>query len=427
MASTPVEEEAPMDGENRRLAAVARWLMGLAGRTGLRWLVLGGLVGLLVAALLLPPISLLTRIGVVGYERLSADKVSVAHPDGIKLQVDPDAFEGRLRVRAGSVPRLEFLEGSAGRKLREAALALPDHLVVKSPYYTIDARGELSNPVMVDVVLPNNAEPWETIDLYTWDGEQWTWIGSDLHTEVAEHEFIRATVTELPSSVVVVQSSPKAPMVSTTLDADDGLSQVHLFDGVHPTGLLLGTMGGFAGDPASLEVPAEDTGCAVYPTLRNWAPRGSVNQGLLVDLLSDGELQRAHIDAVLQMCVDHGFDGVDLDYRGVGPEHREAFTTFVQAMGEALHEAGLWLGVTVERPTPEDGGWDSGGYDLAALGVTADTVRVPFPEDAEAYAEGGMAVRLINWVTAQVSRYKLTMMVSSLSAADEGTEEYNYL
>jgi hypothetical protein len=364
---------------------------------------------------------------VVGYERLSADKVSVAHPDGIKLQVDPDAFEGRLRVRAGSVPRLEFLEGSAGRKLREAALALPDHLVVKSPYYTIDARGELSNPVMVDVVLPNNAEPWETIDLYTWDGEQWTWIGSDLHTEVAEHEFIRATVTELPSSVVVVQSSPKAPMVSTTLDADDGLSQVHLFDGVHPTGLLLGTMGGFAGDPASLEVPAEDTGCAVYPTLRNWAPRGSVNQGLLVDLLSDGELQRAHIDAVLQMCVDHGFDGVDLDYRGVGPEHREAFTTFVQAMGEALHEAGLWLGVTVERPTPEDGGWDSGGYDLAALGVTADTVRVPFPEDAEAYAEGGMAVRLINWVTAQVSRYKLTMMVSSLSAADEGTEEYNYL
>jgi spore germination protein YaaH len=398
----------------------------LLRRIGLSRLVLG-VVGLLViVAVLLPPISLLSRLGIVGYETLNADNVAVSHPDGVTLQVDPEAFTERLRVRLDSVPQLAFLEGSAGSELKEAAKALPEHLEIKSPYYKIQTRGTTSQPIWVDVVVPNDAEPWETLDLYTWDGERWTWVGSDLHAEEAGSEFIRAHVTEVPASVVglaVMQSAPTEERVATYLDSDDDLSQVHLFDMVNPTGLLMGTMGGFAGDVDGLTLPEDSAGCAVLPALRNWAPGGSVNKGLLGDFLDDTAAQETHIGNIVQMCTERGFDGVEIDYRGVAVEQRDAYTSFIGALADALHQEGLRLIVTVERPRPLDGGWETGGYDLAALGQAADVVRVPFPSDSDAYADGGRAHRLLDWATAQVPRYKLMMLVSSLSTTMvEGTD-----
>lgn len=426
------EEKGPAStdkpGGNPMGGAQSVTLVSLLGHVGVRGAVLGILALVLVAALFLPPASLLERLAIVGYETLSAENVAVSYPEGLTLQVEPESFDGRLRVRLDSVPRLEFLEGSAGSNLKEAAKALPEHLGVKSPYYKIEARGESSQPVWIDVVVPSGAEPWETLDLYTWDGEQWGWVGSDLHTEVAENEFLRAAVTDLPESVVVVQAKAKEPMVSTYLDSDDDLSQADRFDALNPTGLLLGTMGGFAGDVGSLGIPEGDAGWAVLPALRNWAPGGSVNTGLLSDFLSDTEVQQTHIDNIVALCTEQGFDGIEIDYRGVAPEQRDAFTSFVQALADALHDANLWLTVTIEPPTPMDGDWDVGGYDLAALGKAADNVKVPFPPDPEAFDEGGTAHRLLDWATAQVTRYKVNMLVSSLSAVTtEGAETYEQI
>ncbi|MGD9028859.1 MAG: hypothetical protein PVG25_03515, partial [Anaerolineae bacterium] len=126
------EKNSIVDAAERALAWLKgrlTWLGGqlatFAGQVTMRGLVLG-VVGLLVIlALLLPPISLLRRLGIVGYETLNAANASVSHPDGIALKVDGESFPDRLRVRLGSVPRLEFLEGSAGRRLKKAAGALP--------------------------------------------------------------------------------------------------------------------------------------------------------------------------------------------------------------------------------------------------------------------------------------------------------------
>ncbi len=398
------------------------------GPNGLRNLVLGAVALLVVAVGLLPPVSALHRLGIVGFETLSANSAAVSHPDGLTLRVDPEVFTDRLRVRLGSVPQLTFLEGSAGSRLRDAAQALPEYLEVKSPYYEIDVQGTPSEPVWVEVAIPNDAEPWETLDLYSWDGEAWTWVGSDLHTETSGEEFVRASVKEVPASIVVAQSAPVGRWVATDLGSEDALAQADLFDAVHPTGLLMGTMGGFAGNIDGLLLPDEDAGCAVLPALRNWAPGGSVNQGLLRDFLNDPDAQQAHINAIVEMCAERGFDGVAVDYRGVVEEQSEAFVSFVGALAEAFDEADLQLDVTVEQLQRVDGGWDSGGYDLAALGRLADRVQVPFPSDPEAYAEGGEAHRLLDWVKAQVPRHRLVMRVSSLSTTvSEETALYHHL
>jgi hypothetical protein len=382
-----------------------------------------GVIGILVVvALFLPPISLLERLGITGYTTLDTAHSSISHPDGLTLSVDPEASADRLRVRLESVPRLEFLEGSAGAALRRAVEALPDHLAVKSALYQIQMRGDPSQPVMIDVAMPNDAEPWETLDLYTWTGEAWEWVGSELHAEMAEHEFIRARVTDVPALIVVVQAGALTPTVSTSLEPDDSLAAAvgGVVGEIHPTGLLLGTDGGFVGDPGSLPQPDEGAGYGVWPTLRNWASGGTVNRGLLLDVLTMPEIQETHIANIVGLCTEKGFAGVEMDYKGVAVDEREAYSDFIGALAAGLHAEGLGLSVVVEAATPTDGGWDTGGYDWAAIGAASDAVVVPFPEDPAAYVAGGQAQRLLEWATAQVERYKLHMEVSSLSVERGG-------
>jgi len=383
-----------------------------------------GLIGvLIIVALLLPPISLPRRLGITGYDTLNGANSSLVHADGLTLSVNPETSD-RLRVRLESVPRLKFLEGSAGDALRKAVKALPGHIMVKSPLYQIQMRGEPSQPVMIDVVMPNDADPWETLDLYTWTGKEWKWVGSELHAEVAEHEFLRAQVTDVPDSILVVQTELITPTISTVLEPGDNpvSTAAGVLDEVNPTGLLLGTDGSFVGDPNSLPQADPGAGYVVMPTLRNWAPGASVNRGLLSDVLTMPEIQETHIANVVQLCIEQGFAGVEVDYRGVTSDEKDVYTNFVSALANALHDEGLRLSVVVEQPTPTDGSWDGGGYDLAKLGAVADTIKVPFPEDPTAYVEGGRAHRLLDWVTAQVDRYKLRMQVSSLSVEQGGGE-----
>ncbi len=395
-------------------------------QVGLGRLMYAVLALLLLVILFVPPFSLLRRMGLIGYTTLNAANSLVSHDDGLTVQVDPENFEGRLRVQLDAVPRLEFLEGSAGRSLRKAVEALPSHLEVKSPYYTIQSRGKSSQPVMIDVVMPNNAEPWQTLDLCTWDGEDWIWLGSELHVEKPEEEFIRAQVTEMPVSVVVAQTDSLTSTVSASVAPDAVLDGMSVFDHLNPTGLLLGTMGGFAGQPVGLPQPGEGADYELLPVLRNWAPGKSTNIGLLTDLLEDAEVRAAHIANIISLCKENNFAGIEIDYRGLTAEQGDAYTAFIEDLAAALHAEGLQLSVIVERPTFIDETWDTGSYDWKALGAAADALKVPFPAEPTAYEEGGEAESLLDWATAQVPRHKLHMLVSSLSAM-QASEDIRYV
>lgn len=382
-----------------------------------------GVIGLLViVALLLPPISLLQRLGIAGYTTINTENNSISHPDGLTLSVDPETFDGKLRVRLDSEPREVFLMGDAGSALKEAVAALPDYLKVKSPLYQIRARGDAGQPVTIDVLMPNNSEPWETLDLYTWTGETWEWVGGELHAEMAEHEYISARVTDIPANLVVLQAGTITTTVSTFLEPGNDLVAAGALDEINPTGLLLGLDGDLIGDLQPVVGEGATRSYAVLPALRNWAPGATINQGLLSDLLTIPEIRDAHIANIAQLCADGDFAGVDVDYRGVALNERDAYSDFIAALADALHAEGLRLTVVVEPPTPTNGGWDTGGYDWVALGAAADALKAPFPDDPAAYVEMGQAQRLLDWATAQVSRHKLRMLVSSLSAEQSSAE-----
>jgi len=170
---------------------------------------------LVIAALLLPPINLAKTISTIGYDNF--DKTtggSVADPDGTRVDVLPEGLEKDIALKLTPIPRDVFLRGDTNRDLVQAAEQFPPNLVMKSPFYRIAHKGADPSAVMLYVPIPNESEPYTTLDLYSWNGESWEWLPS--HQVIGE-ETLEAQLDYLPQSVVVVQTHPVRPYFSTNI------------------------------------------------------------------------------------------------------------------------------------------------------------------------------------------------------------------
>jgi hypothetical protein len=391
-----------------------------------RLITVGGLLVVvmvvLVVVLFLPPFRLLERISGGGYDFLTVENPTASHQEGIQVVARPDELDGKFGVNLSSVPRLTFLEGSAGAELKRAAEALPPNLMVKSPYYQISTQGNSPSSTVVAVDIPQDAEPWETLDLYTWTGEGWAWIGG--RVDASRGLLLAEVGTDVPDDVVVMQVGAVSPAIHTELLAEQTVDSVASNEITHLllVGLSLGTEGRVDGDPTALPMPTANNRFALMPTLRNWSQEsGQTNQAALADLLATPEMRQAHVSHLVALVIGQGYAGVDLDYRGVSEEWQKDFTQFVADLATALHEQGKTLSVVVQAPEPRpEGGWDTGGYDWRALGQVADMVRAPFPIDF--LFQGGDIEGYMSWALAQVSRYKFSPIFSAHSIDSAGQQ-----
>jgi chitinase len=102
-------------------------------------------------------------------------------------------------------------------------------------------------------------------------------------------------------------------------------------------------------------------------------------------MINDPELRRRHVDAVVDLVVSNGYDGIDIDYEHLDPDHlgedmrpgqsvhteRQAFSAFVGELSRALHGAGRTLSLAL--PVAHGPG---GTYDYDALSAAADVIHV---------------------------------------------------
>ena len=133
---------------------------------------------LLIAVLLLPPISLIQRVSDLGTTRITEAGGAIADPDGTQVMFLPGTVQRPFRATVGSIPRVSFLEGSAGKDLLAAAKAIPPYLIAKSPFYQLTLRGEGTGQSTWVMPIPNDSEPYETLDVYTWETatQSWQWL-----------------------------------------------------------------------------------------------------------------------------------------------------------------------------------------------------------------------------------------------------------
>ena len=362
-----------------------------------------GLVAVVLAVLFLPPFNLAAGLG--GFEVLNAASPTASHPDGITVTL---IGEGPLRLRLGSVPREGFLEGSADRIYPGARAAIPSSLEMKSPLYRLDPQNEA--PVRVEIVIPNAAEPYHTLDLYRWDEERGMWVFVPGHVDVAAG-VIRTD--ELPDNVAIFQTMPVTPLIGTTLEPGQSLDgpSSSVLNLVMPIGLQAQADGSLSGEVTSgWQLGA---GYAVIPVVR--AP----DPAALADLLKDPAALGLHVDALRTLAVEGGFNGLAIDYQGVSPADRALFAAFIADLSAAFDEAGKALVVVLHRPAIDDtGAWDTGGYDWRAIGAAADIIVLDAGPEPADYAINGAATRLLGWAVGEIDRRKLHV-ASSASSYDE--------
>ena len=375
---------------------------------------------LFILILFLPPISLGDWILSIGYEEIGINGGSMQDPSGLEVNFLPEGVKESFRAKLSVVPRSSFLEGTTS-SLITAAESIPPNLIMKSPYYRIQLQWRNTAPdkVLLIVPLPREVDSINLLDLYAWNGNSWDWLPNE---KIVTEGIIESQLDYLPESVVVMETHPINPSVSTDYVLDTPIPD-NIRDTlveINPRGLQLTDNGKIEGDLQELPPEIQNSTLRVIPTIRNWHDDGSIRSDLIDNLLIDATIRERHIRAIRDLVQRNAYQGIDLDYRGISPDLRQEFTTFVTELDEALPDNKL-LSIRVDFPTQvSTEAWDSGAYDWQAIGRVADVIKVPTSPDPRAYTQGGQMETLLDWGVEQVNRYKIQLLLSTRS-----TEEVN--
>ncbi len=383
-------------------------------RTGCLIVNLVLVAAIIASAIWLPPISLGKRLAEGEYVILGEEAWGITDPDGTQFAVPPDKLRGQLKARLVSVPRAEFLEGSAGEDLLPAVEAQPSYMDIKSPFYRISLRGEPPEAAVLTVPIPNDAQPYETLDMYMWSDDTWTWIPAQV---IPEEDVIIAELDHIPArfGFVVAQTRILPPVVSA-YTTDPGAIPQEASGTVGEVNPRLLTLNGSGEVIGAAPITLGDNSLAIIPVLSNVNADGTIRNDLVDNMLVDPARRQAHINAIVRAVTENNYQGVEVDYRAVDLGLRREFTDFVATLADRLHEQGKVLSVRVEFPRQiAYDRWDTGVFDWRELGQHVDSLKVPGFTDPQAYVPGDRMDQLLRWAVSQVNRHRLQFILSTRS------------
>ena len=372
---------------------------------------------LILIIILLPPFSALERIFESGYGSYGKEGGVLQDPDGTQVILLPEGMpEGKVRARLKTYSRADFLSGLAGRELLKAAEMIPANLVMKSPFYNIETRGkEMPSLILAYVPIPNDSEPYRTLDVYSWSGKEWKWLPSHI---LPGEDRLELKGTELPRSLVVMQTKPVAPTVAGSVgkgaeivnEARNALVEIN------PLGLFLNSDGTIGGDLGALSPLAHEGTFILMPTIRNWDETGVIRSDLVDNLLVDQGIRDRHIGAIVGLVVQNMYAGIDINYQGINPALRADFSRFIADLARALHDNQKLLSVHVSPPLQVAADrWETGAYDWEALGQAVDSLKIPAMQDPQAYVPNGKMEQMLDWAVGSTNRYKIMLTLSARS------------
>lgn len=94
-------------------------------------------------------------------------------------------------------------------------------------------------------------------------------------------------------------------------------------------------------------------------------------------LLNSPQARRRAIENLLTLVEVNGYDGINLDWEGIAPSERHAYSTFVQQLSGVFHQHGYYvtLSVPAETQSQPSNSW-TGAYNYKKLGRYADLIMV---------------------------------------------------
>lgn len=120
-----------------------------------------------------------------------------------------------------------------------------------------------------------------------------------------------------------------------------------------------------------------DTAVLHYARRRHWYTfaliRNMAGAAVFTPFLASEGAQSRAIAEMLALVQEYGYSGVNLDFEGIAPADRAAFTAFVSRLAVVLHAHHKYVTLSVPAETGSDpaDAW-TGAYDYQALGQAAD-------------------------------------------------------
>jgi spore germination protein len=159
----------------------------------------------------------------------------------------------------------------------------------------------------------------------------------------------------------------------------------------------------------------QQNGLQVLPTLTNLR-NGNWDYEILGSVLARDELQRRHVDAIVDLVLTNNYDGIDIDYEDLRATDRDAYTHFLTLLSEALHSAGKLLTSGALAKTSEPGPEEFNiAQDYAAIGSVCDQVRLTTYDYHWATSEPGPSApvawveEVVAWAVTQIPPAKVVL------------------
>ncbi|MCC6236915.1 MAG: hypothetical protein IT299_04990 [Dehalococcoidia bacterium] len=269
--------------------------------------------------------------------------------------------------------------GIASRE-RKQLPALPPGLAARSSLFDLELPPGIEGPVTITVRMNADAVDESALSVYTYEQERWTRLGP---AHVVSPGIAEVQVDNVPGDVAVLERMAPSKTLGLLLTAGQtpdpaaGNAGIIAVPGARPT---LDA----EGNPTVLEVnpvsvgPALASGRTVY--LGTVIPTDGARP-ILDTLFGNQKLAELHAQRLVVAAIEVGADGVYVDYGNLDPALRSAFTKFTEQLATAAkaRELGVIIGVPVTEAA------NGGAYDWRALASAADAVWVKGPESLDEY------------------------------------------
>lgn len=130
----------------------------------------------------------------------------------------------------------------------------------------------------------------------------------------------------------------------------------------------------------------------------------------LSQILSDPATQAKHIENLINLVNDKGYDGLEINYESLrGMSDRVAYTQFMTALGERLHQNGKILATALHAKETDKGTWEGPEtQDWTALNKIADQLSIMTYDYHWSTSEAG-DIAPLSWMKSVLDYAKTTL------------------
>ena len=274
-------------------------------------------------------------------------------------------------------------------KARTTMPALPQGVEALSALYDIQGDRSLPGPVALTVQLKQATKDASNLAFYTYANNEWRRLATVSPSD--DGRGAKGQLDAIPENIAVFRRAALAYQLGAIVGSGETLD---------PASGTPGIVSVLGGEPASGDdgvqlserLPTDLQGRYLGVSSSTSSGAAAINR-----ILADPAATKRHGDAILGAASTTRAAGVHIDYQGLEPSRRAAFTAFVQQLADRLKTEQRGLVVTV----PSTPGGEPSAYDWTAIENAATAVWMRAPADPAAYydqLEAALRVRRDNGI-----------------------------